>query len=279
MAESEVAICNMSLLSIGDTQGLIATLEDPSLQAQVCKLEYPQVRDELLAQLKWPRATRRAYPAQLGGDTYDAATTYAKGEFVSYAPSAANVVNMPETVSTFVYVSLADGNLDNPPDSSPAHWSQLSRAAWAYVFQIPADVIEVQGLYRYTRNPREDQQIPYALENDALLGTILLTDTGLPWARDWGDSAPRSIELIYTGQVTDPKQFPAPFTRALAWALAVPLTLALRKDAKEAAWAQQMADKHLAIARAAALREVKRDQPPIPSHIAARATSRGQGSR
>lgn len=282
MADSEVAICNLALLNIGDTGGFIATLDDPSNEAVVCKLIYAQTRDELLRAFKWPWATRHAYPQQLGGAKWAAATAYTQGQMVSYAPASANVVNMPETISTFVYYSILPGNNQgNQPDISPTAWVQLSRAAWAYAFRMPADYLYMQGVYS-GRNPRRSQEIPYAIEYEATKdvngnlvgpGTILLSDTGLPW--DWSlwaasPTAPVSVELVYTAQITDPKQFPPDFTHALAWALSVKLCLGLRKDIAEAKAARDGYAQAMAEAAANALNENRPDPAPVPSWIAAR---------
>lgn len=276
MAVSEAAVCNLALLKIGDTKGLIAALTDKSLQAQICAVEYPQVRDEIFAEFSWPRATMHLFPSQLGGSLYDPTRTYAQGDLVSYAPAFGNVVNMPETITTFVYVSLAPANTGNQPDVSPTEWAQVSRPGYAYVFQIPGNVISVQGLYKYGRNPREDQKIPFEIGYDSNIGAPLIyTDTGLPWVEDWTDtSAPHSIEMVATIQVTDPKQFPPLFTAAVYWELAVRICPSIRKDVDVTEKLVPMAKLAFDKAWAAAMREKQEDPPPLPSWIAARLTSR-----
>lgn len=275
MADSDASIANMALLNIGDTKGFIGSLDDPSDQAVACKLVYATLRDKLLRSFGWPFAARRAYPAQLGGAAFVAGTSYALGAYVSFVPGIANVANPPETLTTFVYLSLQAANLGNNPDVSPTWWRQISRAAYAYVFLPPGDLLKVNGLYhRGTRNPREDQQIPYAIEYEPAPGPgqLLFTDGHLP-----GESSPSStsstslsIELEYTARVTDPHQFPPDFDETLAWAIAEKLALGLRKDPAEAKAAHTAYLEALNEAAANALQEVPREQQPVPSHIAAR---------
>jgi hypothetical protein len=284
MAESEAAIANLALLRIGDSKGLLDDFDGESNQAQVCKLLYGQERDNLLRAFKWPFATRRAYPTQLGGAAWVSTTPYGVGDYASYAPAIGNVVNPPESLTTFVYLSLVANNTGNAPDSNPGSWLQISRAAWAYAFSLPADLLRVIGLYHGNRNPREDQQVPYAIEYESAQdatgnvigpGKILLTDAGLPW-ESWAlSTAPRSIELVYTAQITDTKQFPPDFTETLSWRIASMLALALRKDADEARRCSDAATSEFSRAVAHSMQEVRPDRPPLPSFIAARRGRRG----
>jgi hypothetical protein len=275
MADSEVAICNLALLKIGAPGGLIGSLEDRSAEAAACKLLYPQARNDLLREHRWPFATRHAYLSQLGGDDWDADTTFALGDYVSYAPSADNVLNPPESLSSFVYLSLEANNTGNQPDTSSTKWRQVSRAAWAYVFAFPDDVIAVHGLYAGIRAPRDDQQVPYAIEAEPSPGpgTVLLTDAGLPWALV-DESRTGAVELVYTAEITDPAQFPSDFTSVLAWRIAAELALTLRKDSSEAEKCTKMAAYLLGQAKAASRREVQPDRDPPPSWIAARGARR-----
>lgn len=276
MADSEVAICNLALLKTGDSGGLIDTLDDQSQQAVVLKLLYAQKRDELMRSFKWPWAQRRAYPTQLGGGTWAIGTTYNAGDYVSYAPSISNVTNPPELVSTFVYLSLAGNNLGNAPDSSPGSWRQISRAAWAYCFLYPGDVLQLHGLYHGIRNAREDQEVPYELGYEPAPGpgTILFTDAGLPYEILSQGTSPASIEIRYTAQVTDTKQFPPDFTDALAWMVAEQICLALRKDAAEATRCAAAGKIAKGLAYAAAKQSIRPGPEPMPSWLAARFTRR-----
>lgn len=57
MATSEVQICNSSLIKLGIKT--IIDFEDASNQAQVCKHQYPILRDEVLASHPWNFAIKR----------------------------------------------------------------------------------------------------------------------------------------------------------------------------------------------------------------------------
>lgn len=48
---SEVELCNLALGNI--RAGSINSLDEPSLQAQTCKLRYPFIRDRLLTEIPW----------------------------------------------------------------------------------------------------------------------------------------------------------------------------------------------------------------------------------
>ncbi len=292
MADSEAAIANMALDCLADNTAVVQSLDDRGAQARACKRWYAHERDRMLRTFdKWGFANRRAYPTQLGGSTYDATHTYAEGDYVSFAPTSGALVNTPELISTFVYISLQPNNLGHSPDSSQTFWAQLSRAAWAYVFSLPSDYLKAQGLYPPgIRNPREEQKIPYELGdgeaddadgNDLGPGTLLYTDGGTPWDPGWtvGDPAvPVSIELMYTARVKNVKVFPEDFVEALALHLAAKVCIPLRKDAAEAKALYDRAVAAERIARATALRERQPDPPPVPRHIAARRTSGRRGS-
>src|ERR1700737_379253 len=65
---SEVDICNLALLQIGDTN-LITDLKGDTLEAQACNALYAQNRDETLQELSWQFANRRLKPAPLVATT------------------------------------------------------------------------------------------------------------------------------------------------------------------------------------------------------------------
>lgn len=276
MADSEVAVCNLALSRTGDSKGFIGTFDDPTTEAQQLALWYPQKRDELLAEHRWKFARRRAYPAQIGGAPWSAATVYAAGQAVAYAPLASQVANTQLRGNPFVYVSLIEGNVGNTPSTSPTAWLQISRPEWDCVFQFPTDVIELIGIYPGLANAREDEQIPYALEIEPSPGPgqILLTNGS-------GIGAPltRQIGLSYTARIADPKQFPAKFTSALAWDLAVEIELTIRKDVDAAEKAMKAAAIEHTKAIAWDRRQEQKPPPPVPSFVAARFTRRGGGCR
>lgn len=66
---SEVGICNLALAHLR-TQS-INSLQDPSVQAQYCKLFYPVARDAVLQEHNWNGSHKLATLAVLDNDTYD----------------------------------------------------------------------------------------------------------------------------------------------------------------------------------------------------------------
>jgi hypothetical protein len=56
VATSEAEICNLALGAIGSSKG-IASLTEASTPARACKLNFAQVRDEVLEAFPWPFAT------------------------------------------------------------------------------------------------------------------------------------------------------------------------------------------------------------------------------
>lgn len=241
---------------------------------------YAQKRDLLFEKYKdWTFTKRRAYPAQLGGATYDPAVAYALGAYVSFKPLPGLVANMPRGIgaTTFVYVSLQAGNTGNEPDASPTFWRQISRPEWACIFQLPADFIEVIKIYPDIRNPREDQEVPFALEYEPPPGPgrLLFTDGSYPGVLQ--QPTQRQIGLSYKARVTDPSQFPTGFTEALAWELAVDVSTSIVKNPENAIRCKKAAEIEFNSAVANDKRNRRPDQPPIPSSIAARFG--GQGYR
>ena len=63
MANSETSVSNLALLEIGVTR-VIANFDEDSEEARVCKLMYPQARDQVLEDAEWSFATRRRALAQ-----------------------------------------------------------------------------------------------------------------------------------------------------------------------------------------------------------------------
>jgi hypothetical protein len=61
---TDADICNMALLGIG-ARGKIASLDDPSREAQLCSAFYETARDAALREFPWPFATRRVTLTQL----------------------------------------------------------------------------------------------------------------------------------------------------------------------------------------------------------------------
>lgn len=72
MISSEVQVYNLALNAVGDRSNISLPTED-SRQAEVCRLWYSPVRDQILSAAPWPEATKIGYPALLAtADTEDA---------------------------------------------------------------------------------------------------------------------------------------------------------------------------------------------------------------
>ncbi len=63
MAASEVAICNIALSWLGGD--LIISLDDPSVEAKLCKANYAPLRDAVLEEREWTFAVKRLEYSQL----------------------------------------------------------------------------------------------------------------------------------------------------------------------------------------------------------------------
>lgn len=63
MAESDVAICNIALGWLGGD--LIISLNDPSVEAKLCKVNYAPLRDAVLEEREWTFAVKRIEPSAL----------------------------------------------------------------------------------------------------------------------------------------------------------------------------------------------------------------------
>lgn len=71
---SEIEICNLALSNI--RAGSINSLTESSLQAQICKLKYPFVRDRCLAETQWSFNRAIVALASLDVDLFNWAYTY-----------------------------------------------------------------------------------------------------------------------------------------------------------------------------------------------------------
>src|SRR5690242_389598 len=62
-----VKICNLALSNIGQSDS-IASIDEASTAARMCKLWFDQSRDAVLQEFPWPFATKAIALAQLTGD-------------------------------------------------------------------------------------------------------------------------------------------------------------------------------------------------------------------
>jgi hypothetical protein len=63
MAVSPIQICNQAISWLGGN--LITSLDDPSIEAQLCKANYEPLRDVVLEDREWTFAMHRAEPSRL----------------------------------------------------------------------------------------------------------------------------------------------------------------------------------------------------------------------
>lgn len=133
----------------------------------------------------------------------------------------------------------------------------IDRDDWTYAYGLPDDCLSPRSIWAGVRTPRPDQRFPFVLENDSTEGPILLCDI-------------QDATLSYTAQVTAPGLFTKKFSDALAWALAVELSMPLKVDKATAALARQMAQLSLLQAKASTLDAQEPDQAPAPDFITGR---------
>jgi len=262
-ADSVEVICNMALGYAG-IRTRINSIEDASASAQACKVYYAQYRDDLLNDYRWPFATHRADLVPYTGVAWTAAQTFNLGDLTLFGVT--------------VYRSLQAANLNNQPNVSPAFWFQVTRDGWAFACPLPPDFLDEQWVYNKPtltntavinsfqppkfspiRNPRPEERVPFAIEdaNDGSGNQILLTDADKP-------------TLVYTAQITNPRSFSGPFTKALAWRLAKALVPALRADIKAAEWINKAAEMEVRESVATEQRGIREDVEPASEFEAAR---------
>jgi hypothetical protein len=151
----------------------------------------------------------------------------------------------------------------------------VTRSGWAYAAALPDDFLEMDELMPYAapgvnsynaisppyqgRQLRADERVPYAIE-DAQDGTgnqLLLMD--LPQAT-----------AIYTAAIDNPRSHTKAFDKALAWALSVPLCLALRSDPAAAQRLEAKAVREINNAVAKTMRRKQEDPEPKSEFEASR---------
>lgn len=130
--------------------------------------------------------------------------------------------------------------------------------AWTYVYVRPSDCLQPRRIWSGQRVDAEADEIPFALEASAI-GDYLVICT------DEADA-----QLIYTKTSTNTSLWSASFTEAVAWRLAVDLTLVLPVKPQFASIAESMAKLRLAEAKAKDASEAKTDPEPEAGHIRAR---------
>lgn len=265
MANSVEDICNMALGYSG-VNSRILSITELSAQAEACNTFYATKRDQMLAKIRPNFAIVRKPLVALSGVVYASGTTYAKGDMAQFGNN--------------LYRSLLVGNIGNQPNlaASAAWWQQVTRDGYAFVYPLPDDCItpiaawekpDVNGnsavvfdpvpVLGVQRAPRNDQRVPYALENsdDGNDTRVVLSDL---------DTA----VLKYVRRVTNPAAYPETFVEALAQEMAPALVAALRSDVEKSRQLKQEARAALGEAWALGNREQQEDPEPISEFEAAR---------
>jgi hypothetical protein len=266
-AASAEVICNMALGYAG-VRSRINSILEPSAVAQACNTYYDQYRRSLLNDYRWPFAKRRMDLVALTGAAWVSTQTYAAGDLISYGAT--------------VYRSLAAANTGHTPGpSSTAWWAQVTRDGWGFAYPLPSDFVDEHFIYQKPsisatsvinsffpgvpttfgpiRTPRNEERVPFDIEDaDDGSGTaLLLTD------------ADRAV-LVYTADITNPQSFSDPYTKALAYRLAVALVMVLRADPKAAELMEKKAEAEVRESVATEMRGIIQDPEPASDFEAAR---------
>jgi len=109
MAQSDVSICNLALFRIGHSQR-INSLNEASVAAELCKVIYPIVRDQVLESFDWSFARKRVALASVGDEPtnwdyqYQYPSDCLKARAIVYeglrAPTATNRIPFEVTANT-----------------------------------------------------------------------------------------------------------------------------------------------------------------------------------
>jgi hypothetical protein len=131
---SEVQVYNLALNAVGERSNISSPTEQ-SRPAEVCRLWYSPVRDQILSAAPWPEATKIAYPALLATADDDDAwleteprTGY---QYVYAMPSDALRPRYMSDFSRFLFTSF-DGQRalhSNTPSAILAYTSRLENVA------------------------------------------------------------------------------------------------------------------------------------------------------
>lgn len=135
--------------------------------------------------------------------------------------------------------------------------ANVSRSGWVHAYAVPVDCLTERYLYPGTRNPANEQRIPFDVEDDSGVGRILLTDQ-------------EDAELVYTARVENPVLFSSGFVQALTWKLASDLALGLPVKPQVGLAMANGYERALAVAAASDANRQQRDRPPEAEHIRVR---------
>jgi hypothetical protein len=131
---SEVQVYNLALNAVGERSNISSPTEQ-SRPAEVCRLWYSPVRDQILSAAPWPEATKIAYPALLAtaddDDTWLETEPRTGYQYVYAMPSDALRPRYMSDFSRFLFTSF-DGKRalhSNTPSAILAYTSRLENVA------------------------------------------------------------------------------------------------------------------------------------------------------
>lgn len=139
----------------------------------------------------------------------------------------------------------------------------VEHQAWEHAYALPADCLVPREIWMGLRRPRTDDRTPFGLEAKADLSGQLL----------WCDVAPVVDEapyLRYTANVTTVAAWPVLFSDALAWKLAIELSMALAVKRELRQDAAQGYEISLSRAMTSAAEQEQADPSPDSEFLAAR---------
>jgi hypothetical protein len=106
---SEVQVYNLALNAVGERSNISSPTEQ-SRPAEVCRLWYSPVRDQILSAAPWPEATKIAYPALLAtaddDDTWLETEPRTGYQYVYAMPSDALRPRYMSDFSRFLFTKL-----------------------------------------------------------------------------------------------------------------------------------------------------------------------------
>lgn len=120
---------------------------------------------------------------------------------------------------------------------------------WLYRYALPNDCVRaINIVIPGNRNPQEDEQIPYDIQQGDSSQTIV---TDMPQA-----------ELLYIARGLPAERLPPPFVMALSYQLAALIAMPLKKEQALANDLLQKAEQFTQVAMAASLNQQQPDNPP-----------------
>lgn len=164
----------------------------------------------------------------------------------------------PGKACAVLYAAARDAVLERRPwpfatrRATLATLSTGARGQWSVGYTVPSDCIAPRYLFNGTDEPTADELVPYAVENDAVAGKLILTNLS-------------GAVLVYTAQIIAPPLWSPLFTDCLAWKLAADLCLALPKKGQLWGPMMQAYERSLETAAAAALNQQQATMPEADS--------------